>query len=89
MKKAFDGLSKVPTSDRKKMKKTKCLPGWDEEWVHKVLAHLLRPGGCFLNLDRVGSYNRRHIEWLKSGGFEDADFFWKGPRMAIFGGFRD
>ena len=71
------------------MKKTKCLPGWDEEWVHKVLAHLLRPGGCFLNLDRVGSYNRRHIEWLKSGGFEDADFFWKGPRMAIFGGFRD
>ncbi len=37
--KAFDGLSTAATPERKEMKKTMFPPGWDEEWVRKVLAH--------------------------------------------------
>ena len=49
---------------------------------------LIRPGGSILNLDRVILSIGNQIQWLRSAGFEDADFYWKGTRWALFGGFR-
>ncbi len=56
--------------------------------IYREVFPLVRPGGSFLNLDRVVPSIGKQIQWLRSAGFEDADCYWKGTRRALFGGFR-
>ena len=56
--------------------------------IYKEVFSLVKPGGCFLNLDHIFSSVKRQTEWLRLAGFKDVDCFWKGSYMALFGGFR-
>ena len=56
--------------------------------IYREVFPLVRPGGSFLNLDRVVPSIGKQIQWLRSAGFEDTDCYWKGTRRALFGGFK-
>jgi cyclopropane fatty-acyl-phospholipid synthase-like methyltransferase len=68
--------------------------------IHNVRAHdtirsiyaeipaLLRPGGCFLNFDRMTPSLNQQLKWLREAGFENVKSFWDGGRRAVVGGFK-
>jgi tRNA (cmo5U34)-methyltransferase len=49
---------------------------------------LVKPGGCFLNFDRMRPPLDDQLSWLREAGFKDVNFFWKDEKRAVFGGFR-
>jgi hypothetical protein len=49
---------------------------------------LVRPGGCFLNFDRMTPSLEEQVKWLREAGFDKAKSFWDGGRRALVGGFR-
>ncbi len=51
--------------------------------IYREVFPLVRPGGSFLNLDRVVPSIGKQIRWLISAGLEDADCYWKGTRRAL------
>jgi len=68
--------------------------------IHNVRSHdviraiygetfsLVRPGGCFLNFDRMTPSLKEQLKWLNEAGFEKVKTFWNGGRRALVGGFR-
>ena len=68
--------------------------------IHNVRAHetirsiysetfsLVKPGGCFLNFDRMTPSMKEQLKWLKDAGFTDVQCFWDGGKRAIVGGFK-
>ena len=49
---------------------------------------LVKPGGCFLNLDRMTPSVAEQLQWLRRAGFADVRRFWDGGKRAIVGGFK-
>ena len=47
---------------------------------------LVKPGGCFLNFDRMTPSLKDQIKWLNEAGFENVKTFWDGGRRALVGG---
>jgi SAM-dependent methyltransferase len=68
--------------------------------IHNVRSHdairaiygetfsLVKPGGCFLNFDRMTPSLKQQRKWLAEAGFENVQCFWDGERRALVGGFR-
>jgi ubiquinone/menaquinone biosynthesis C-methylase UbiE len=48
----------------------------------------VKPGGCFLNFDRMHPSKKAQLAWLKQAGFARVKCFWDGGRRALVGGFR-
>jgi hypothetical protein len=49
----------------------------------------VKPGGCFLNFDRMTPSLKDQIKWLRDAGFENVKAFWDGGRRALVGGFKE
>lgn len=49
---------------------------------------LVKPGGCFLNFDRMTPSLKDQMKWLGEAGFENVKCFWEGGRRALLGGFK-
>jgi len=56
--------------------------------IYSETFSLVKPGGCFLNFDRMTPSLKDQIEWLKEAGFENVKTFWDGGRRALVGGFK-
>ena len=56
--------------------------------IYKDIFPLIKPGGCFLNLDKKYPSLEALLGWLEDAGFEDVKSFWQGGSRAIFGGFK-
>jgi SAM-dependent methyltransferase len=62
----------------------------DHQTISSIYAgtfKLLKPGGCFLNLDRMRPSVEEQLRWLRDAGFIKVDSFWDGGKRAIVGGF--
>ena len=49
---------------------------------------LIKPGGCFLNFDRMRPSLDEQLNWLKEVGFDNVQSFWDDPKRALIGGFK-
>ena len=49
---------------------------------------LVKPGGCFLNFDRMTPSLKDQMKWLGEAGFDNVKCFWEGGRRALLGGFK-
>ncbi len=56
--------------------------------IYKESFQLVKPGGCFLNLDLVFFSVERQLDWLRTAGFGEVRCYWHGEREALFGGKR-
>jgi 2-polyprenyl-3-methyl-5-hydroxy-6-metoxy-1,4-benzoquinol methylase len=56
--------------------------------IYEKTFSLVKPGGCFLNFDRLHPPLEEQMEWLKQAGFMDVKSFWKDESRALFGGFK-
>jgi SAM-dependent methyltransferase len=56
--------------------------------VYREAFPLVRPGGCFLNFDRMQPPLDEQLGWLRAAGFSDVRCFWKDEKRAVFGGFK-
>jgi hypothetical protein len=56
--------------------------------IYKDIFPLIKPGGCFLNLDKKYPSLEALLGWLEDAGFENVKSFWQGGSRAIFGGFK-
>jgi ubiquinone/menaquinone biosynthesis C-methylase UbiE len=56
------------------------------EAVYKEVFKLVKPGGCFLNLDLVFVPLAKQLGWLRAAGFSDVKSYWQERREAFFGG---
>lgn len=66
--------------------------------VYGEICPLLKPGGCFLNYDRVTAAKpgqpaevgtlENQLRWLREDGFDVSDCLWKDGAATIMGGFR-
>lgn len=56
--------------------------------IYKEAFSLVKPGGCFLNLDLIFSSVEKQTKWLRDAGFKDVDCFWKSSYTALVGGFK-
>lgn len=56
--------------------------------VYREILSLARPGGCFLNFDRMTPSLDEQLNWLRDAGFGSVKCFWEGGRRALVGGFR-
>jgi SAM-dependent methyltransferase len=63
----------------------------DPEIIHRIFKDifpLVKPGGCFLDIDRVLPSKEELFEWLEEAGFEKVGLFWQSGHRALFGGFK-
>jgi SAM-dependent methyltransferase len=56
--------------------------------IYADIFALLKPGGCFLNFDRMRPSLEEQLEFLKSAGFERVKCFWQGETRSVIGGFK-
>ena len=56
--------------------------------IYGEVLSLLKPGGCFLNFDRMRPSRDEQLQWLKELGFQNVQCFWDSPKRALIGGFR-
>src|SRR5215470_17947518 len=56
------------------------------EGIYKEVFELLKPGGCFLNLDLVFVPLAKQLGWLRTAGFSEVRSYWQEGREALFGG---
>ena len=56
--------------------------------IYKETFSLVKPGGWFLNFDRITPSQKEHLAWLREAGFADVQCFWDGGRRAIVGGYK-
>ena len=59
------------------------------ENIYKEILELLKPGGCFLNLDLVFIPLDQQLGWLKAAGFSGVKSYWHNGHEALFGGGKD
>ena len=50
---------------------------------------LVKPGGCFLNFDRMHPSRREQLQWLQEAGFARVKCLWDDGRRALVGGYRE
>lgn len=55
--------------------------------IYQELFALVKPGGCFLNFDRMSLPLEKQMAWLREAGFENVKCFWNDGGRALFGGF--
>ena len=58
------------------------------EEIYKEVFQLLKPGGCFLNVDLVFVPLSKQLDWLSAAGFSEAKSYWQEAGEALFGGKR-
>jgi ubiquinone/menaquinone biosynthesis C-methylase UbiE len=61
------------------------------ETIRKIYAEtfsLIKPGGCFLNFDRMTPSLKDQLKWLGEAGFTNVRCLWDGGRRALIGGFK-
>jgi SAM-dependent methyltransferase len=58
------------------------------ESIYEELFQLLKPGGCFLNLDLVFVPLPKQLDWLRTAGFNEVRSYWRDGKEALFGGKR-
>lgn len=56
--------------------------------IYRESFGLVKPGGRFLNFDRMTPSRKDQLEWLREAGFTDVKCFWDGGRRALVGGSR-
>ena len=56
--------------------------------IYEETFSLVKPGGCFINFDRMTPSLKEQLKWLRDAGFENVQCFWDGGRRALVGGFR-
>ena len=56
--------------------------------IYKETFSLVKPGGWFLNFDRMTPSQKEQVAWLQEAGFADVKCFWDGGRRAIVGGYK-
>ena len=56
--------------------------------IYSEALTLLKPGGCFLNFDRMRPSVEDQLKWLREIGYENVRSFWNSPKRAVIGGFR-
>ena len=56
------------------------------EGIYRELFQLLKPGGCFLNLDLVFVPLAKQLGWLRAAGFSEVKSYWQEAREGLFGG---
>ena len=56
--------------------------------IYGEIFSLVRPGGCFLNFDRMTPSLDQQLKWLRDAGLDNVKCFWDGGRRALLGGFR-
>jgi len=56
------------------------------EAIYREVFQLVKPGGCFLNLDLVFVPLAKQLGWLRAAGFSDVKSYWQEGREALFGG---
>ncbi|MGH7793599.1 MAG: class I SAM-dependent methyltransferase [Candidatus Binatia bacterium] len=56
--------------------------------IYQESFSLVKPGGCFLNFDRMTPSRETQLTWLKEAGFAGVKCFWDGGRRAIVGGYK-
>lgn len=61
------------------------IPGIIES-IYEELFQLLKPGGCFLNLDLTFVPLAKQLAWLKAAGFSEVKSYWQEGKEALFGG---
>jgi hypothetical protein len=49
---------------------------------------MVKPGGCFLNFDRMTPSLKEQMKWLREAGFDKVKSFRDDGRRALVGGFR-
>ena len=57
--------------------------------IYTEIFSIVKPGGCFLNLDRMTPSLAQQLKWLRTAGFADVHSFWDAGKRAIIGGFRE
>ena len=63
----------------------------DPEIIHRIykdIFPLIKPGGCFLDLDTTYPSLEVLLKWLDEAGFENVNCFWHAGRRGVFGGFK-
>jgi ubiquinone/menaquinone biosynthesis C-methylase UbiE len=58
------------------------------EAIYEELFQLLKPGGCFLNLDLTFVPLAKQLGWLRAAGFTEVQSHWHEGKEALFGGRR-
>ena len=56
------------------------------EAIYKEVFEMLKPSGCFLNLDLVFVPLEKQLDWLRAAGFSEVRSYWHEAREALFGG---
>jgi SAM-dependent methyltransferase len=56
------------------------------EAIYKEVFEMLKPSGCFLNLDLVFVPLEKQLDWLRVAGFSEVRSYWHEAREALFGG---
>ena len=54
--------------------------------IYQEVFTAVKPGGCFLNLDRGSASVDDQVAWFTSAGFSDAKCHEKGSGLSLFGG---
>jgi len=54
--------------------------------IYKESFQLVKPGGCFLNLDLPFASLEKQLNWLVDAGFIEVTCHWKDEWEALFGG---
>jgi len=60
------------------------------ESIYNEIFALVKPGGCFLNFDRLVPSEEELLGYLKKAGFKDVECFWQNDarKRGVFGGFK-
>lgn len=56
------------------------------EAIYTEVFALVKPGGCFFNLDRGSASVEEQLVWFTSAGFSDVTCHEKGSGLSLFGG---
>lgn len=56
------------------------------EAIYTEIFALLKPGGCFFNLDRGAASLEQQLGWFKNAGFSDVKCHEKGSGLSLYGG---
>lgn len=57
--------------------------------IYAEIFTLVKPGGCFLNLDRGPASVEQQLEWLRTAGFTAVQCHEKGSGLSLYGGSRE
>jgi tRNA (cmo5U34)-methyltransferase len=56
--------------------------------IYREASSLVRPGGCFLNFDRMIPSLEEQLKWFREAGLENVGCLWESGKRALVGGFK-